>query len=308
MNAAKKKESTPAGGSWPRLFSAPAIPAPRATMAVVLTAVLVGGAYRAWHRWGPRITASDQYLLQVEHVQINPPPEWVRADVRGEVVRDAGLEGRSILDRQLTVTVAQAFLMHSWVEHVSHVRKHSHPPRVTVELRYRKPVAMVEVVLNQLPGLLPVDAEGVLLPPEDFSAQQTHDYLRISVPHALPAGPVGTPWGQSQVHEAARIAALFEEHWKTCGFYRIQLTPSGTPDSNRIEPVFELQSRKGAAIIWGRSPDLHDEADAKAALAKVAAVLKHVQMHGSLATAPPGTHLDLRQATSHSARTARVPP
>jgi hypothetical protein len=314
MNAAsRKKEVPPAAGFLSGWIPSTAGPLHHLTTGVVLIVALMGSACYAWHRWGSSITAGSDYVLQAEQVQITPPPSWIRADVRAEVVRDGALAGVSILDRQLTVKVAQAFAMHSWVEQVSRVSKH-HPARVTVELIYRKPVAMVEVVHNQRPGLLPIDADGVLLPPQDFCddegnpLEQMRDYLRIAVPHATPIGPVGTAWGQAEVHEAARIAAVFRESWKHCGLYRIQLVPSGSPDSTRIQPVFELHSRSGAAVIWGRAPDSRNDADTKTALAKVTAVLQYVQTHGSLEAAPPGIHLDLRPTATPAARTARVPP
>ncbi len=270
----------------------------------VLILVMLGVGYDLWTRWGPTITSQREYQLRPEYIEITPPPPWIQANVHAEVVRDGGLVGLSILEHQLTVKVAQAFAMHSWVEQVTHVSKQNHPARVTVELKYRRPVAMVEVVVDQQPGLLPVDAHGILLPPQDFSMEQTRDYLRIAVPHAVPSSPVGSPWGQTEVHEAARIAAMFREHWRACGLYRIQLVPAGSADSTQIHPVFELHSRSGAAVIWGWAPDSDDEDEMRNALAKVAKILEYVQAHGSLEDASPGTHLDLREHVPPGARTA----
>ncbi len=297
MNAArrKKQESATPNADWSDSESEPVSWVRLFAICGVLVLTMLAGAYDLWTRWGPAITSQHKYELRPEHIEITPPPPWIQANVHAEVVRDGGLVGLSILERQLTVKVAQAFAMHSWVEHVTHVSKQSHPARVTVELRYRRPVAMVEVVLDHQPGLLPIDARGVLLPPQDFSVDQTRDYLRIAVPHAVPGSPVGSPWGQAEVHEAARIAAVFREHWKSCGLYRIQLVPAGTADSTRIHPVFELHSRSGAAVIWGRAPDLDDEDETRNALAKVAKILEYVQANGSLEDASDGIHLDLRE-------------
>jgi hypothetical protein len=309
MNAApKKKERTSASGFVAKLIPLPGAAWRQALIGLALVALPIGGAYYAWDRWGDQITADGDYVLRAESVQVTPPPAWVRADVRADVVRDGGLTGLSLLDPQLTVKVFQAFSAHSWVENVSRVSKGppDSPARVVVEMTYRKPVAMVEVVLNGQPGLLPVDGDAILLPPHDFTADQTREFLRIAVPHATPSGPVGTAWGQSEVHEAARIAVLFQDVWKKCGLYRIQLVPVGAADSTQIVPTFELQSRSGASVIWGRAPDLRNETDAKTALAKVASVLKHVEINGSLETAPATTTLDVRVPHSGT-RTAQQP-
>ncbi|MCH5375901.1 MAG: hypothetical protein JJ992_18175, partial [Planctomycetes bacterium] len=162
------------GGGWRRLL-----------IGFALFAVPIGGAYYAWARWGSKITASDEYVVRAEHIQVTPPPSWVRTDVRAEVVRDGGLNGMSLLDPQLTVKVFQAFSAHSWVANVSRVSKQhgtNDTARVVVELTYRKPVAMVEVVINNQAGLLPIDGDAILLPTQDFTEEQTRDYLRIAVP------------------------------------------------------------------------------------------------------------------------------
>ncbi len=306
MNAAKKKEAAAAASTSSmiaRLLPLPSAAWRQVLVGVAMILVPMAMGYYAWDRWGPKILAQGDYALHADRLQITSPPKWVRANVAGEVVRDGGLEGLSLLDPQLTVKVFQAFAAHSWVENVSRVSKH--PPgraaSVVVEMTYRKPVAMVEVELNGVPGLLPIDAQAVLLPPQDFvpsshdsRADPAREYLRIAVPHAVPSGTVGTPWGQTEVHEAASIAAVFQDAWKKCGLYRIQLVPLGSKDSTQIIPTFELQSRSGAAIIWGRAPDLRSESETKTAIAKVASVLQHVQQHGSLETAPPDTILDVR--------------
>jgi hypothetical protein len=310
MNAAskKKKERTTASEAVARLLPLPNAAWRQVLIGVALIALPIGGAYWAWDRWGERITAEGDYVLRAESFQITQPPEWVQADVREEVIRDGSLEGLSLLDPQLTRKVFQAFAAHSWVENVSRVSKH--PPggtaRVVIEMTYRRPVAMVEVELNGQPGLLPIDSEAILLPPHDFTTAHTRDYLRIAVPHAVPTGAVGTAWGQTEIHDAARIAAVFQEVWKKCGLYRIQLVPLGSADSTQIVPTFELQSRSGASVIWGRAPDLRNETEVKTALAKVASVVKYVEENGSLELASPDTILDVR--VPHSGTRAAQQP
>ena len=188
MNAAKRKAESAPDGLAARMLPFLRQPYRGLLLVLVLAAGLTGGAYYGWQRVGPQVTQGPEYLLEPDQIEITPPPPWIRSDVRGETVRDGGLSGLSILDRELTVKIARAFGLHTWVEEVRRVRK-EHPARVVVELAYRRPVAMVEVTMNDRPGLLPVDVNGVLLPPGDFSAEQARDYLRVSLADATPAGP-----------------------------------------------------------------------------------------------------------------------
>jgi hypothetical protein len=198
--------------------------------------------------------------------------------------------------------------MHTWVEEVRRVSK-QHPARVEVELVYRQPVAMVEVVISGQDGLLPIDVNGTLLPPGDFSAEQARDYLRISLPDAMPAGSLGTPWGDPRVHGAARIAAVLREHWKELGLYRVALLPPDGMSSSAEEPRYMLSTRQGTKIVWGRAPEAGNAADTKAALSKVAHLLAWVESHGPLDSAEQDDgeiDLTLRElATPHTAETLR---
>jgi hypothetical protein len=151
---------------------------------------------------------------------------------------------------------------------------------------------MVEVAINGQPGLLPVDAHGILLPPGDFSAEQARDYLRVSVPDAAPAGLAGTPWGDPRVHAATRIAAVLQEHWKKLGLYRIQVD-NAIPMPQ--EPNFLLVTRQGARVVWGAAPQAGSPADLKGALAKVSYLLQYVESHGPLDTLSKSIEIDLSQ-------------
>jgi hypothetical protein len=178
---------------------------------------------------------------------------------------------------------------------------------VVVELAYRRPVAMVEVTMNDRPGLLPVDVNGVLLPPGDFSAEQARDYLRVSLADATPAGPVGTPWGDPRVDGAARIAAVLQEHWKQLGLYRVAVEHAESLPAASAEAVFVLSTRRGAQIVWGAAPLANSSADVKAALVKVERLVAYVEQHGPLDELNSGTQIDLTQVAMPSPRTASVP-
>lgn len=306
MNAAKRKAESAPAGLVARLLPFLRQPYRRWFIALALVAGLGGGAYYGWQRVGPQVTRGSEYLLQPDQIETTPPPPWIRSDVRGEVIRDGGLSGLSILDRELTVKIARAFGLHTWVEDVRRVSK-EHPARVVVDLVYRRPVAMIEVTMNDRPGLLPVDVNGVLLPPGDFSAEQARDYLRVSLADATPAGPVGTPWGDPRVDGAARIAAVLQEHWKPLGLYRVAVEQAAPPPAVATDTVFVLGTRRGAQIVWGAAPLANSVADVKAALAKVERLVAYVEQHGPLDGLNSGTQIDLTQVAMPSQRTASVP-
>src|SRR3989304_312320 len=57
------------------------------------------GGHLAWQHYLPTIARHPQFQITAERVQITPPPPWIRADVKAEVLRDAGLIGTlSVLD------------------------------------------------------------------------------------------------------------------------------------------------------------------------------------------------------------------
>lgn len=281
-----------------------------AISSLVIMAVFFAGAFGyAWKNWGVLVKNHPRYTLVPDNLEITPQPEWIRSDVKSEVMRDGNLGTLSLLDPQVTLKVARAFGVHSWVASVRRVRK-EYPSRVIVELDYRRPVAMVEVVTNEQRGLLPVDVGGVLLPPREFNESQIRDYLRISAGNTLPAGPAGTPWGDARVAGGAAVAAAFGSQWKTLGLYRVvaEETDRALPGRSP-EILFSLLTRDGARVIWGHAPGLESNTEA-AAHAKVARLVRYVEKHGPLRTGPGASELDLRDAggiTVHPVSMTRNP-
>ena len=97
--------------------------------------------------------------------------------------------------------------------------KSSNPASVKVDLAYRKPVCMVVVP----GGLLPVDAEGILLPrgEGDFSPIEATRYPRLEGVDHMPTGPVGSRWTDAKVIGGAEIAAAIGPAWEAFGLHRI---------------------------------------------------------------------------------------
>jgi hypothetical protein len=180
------------------------------------------------------------------------------------------------------------------VAKVEHVTKR-YPAGVQVELVYREPVAMVEV---PGPALLPVDAEGVLLPTEDFSPVDARKYPRIGEIKTSPIGPVGTRWGDTRVTGAARVASVVAEYWQRLSLHHI--VPAGRQTSIRggVESdAYEIYTTAGTRIDWGRPPG--DEIAGEAgAMTKVTRLLDYATKHGdSLDDPKTPQRFDVRAAS-----------
>lgn len=261
------------------------------TIFFVFMVALCLGLFFAWKKWGPEFTSHERFRLSAEFIEVTPQPPWIHSDVKAEVIRDGNLDELRILDEQVTVKVAGAFALHNWVSNVKRVSKHS-GPKVMVDVEYRKPVAMVEVTSGGSRGLLPIDGSSVLLPTEDFSPNQTRAYPRIAASEASPIGITGTPWGDERIAGGARLAALLEESWSKLGLYRILV--SGEREGKRRSAVlYELQSRNGALIMWGRAPGQETSGEAPAS-EKLARLEDLVEANGPFDGAGGAVQIDLR--------------
>ncbi len=153
--------------------------------AVLLAAC--GAAALLWNRVGGTVAQSEDNLLHPQAVELVGQAPWVRADIRTEALRDASLDhGLPLHDPELPNRLARAFDMHPWVRQVIRVELR-HPAAALVEIACREPAAMVGVS----GGLLAVDAEGVVLPSADFTAESAAVYPRLSGIESSPQGPEG---------------------------------------------------------------------------------------------------------------------
>ncbi len=269
---------------------------------MLIVGVFAGGSVLAWRKLAPTLALDENYRVTPEKVEITPPPEWVRSDVKSPALRDAGFDDRvSLLEPDLVERIARAFSLQPWVAEVVRVQK-SYPARITVELRYRRPVCMVEVP----GGLYAVDIEGVVLPSQDFSPLEARDYPRLSGITSTPLGPVGTAWGDPRVVGGARIGAALLPHWKGLGLARIvPLDGAGGSSLEAIE--YEIHSRSGTRLVWGHAPGVDQPHGEPTADDKLNVLLAYVDQHGPLdgPTAPP--LLDLRRTGATAVRSASSP-
>lgn len=201
-------------------------------------------------KWLPDPGDRDEYQFETANIEINPPPRDVPPNLVRQVIERASLEEKvSIVDDDLTKQIAEAFAAHPWVEEVVSVQK-SFPPRVVVELKYRRAIAMVEVD----DGLYPISRDGILLPPEDFSLSDTRRYPLVRGVQTQPQGAAGTAWGDVSVAGAARLAVALEDDWTQLQLLAI-VVPKRTSAKEKLEDLkFVLHTRGGSHILWGRAP------------------------------------------------------
>jgi len=261
-------------------------------LAVLLVAMFAGFWYVVWQQVGDEVLRSQDYWLTVEDVQIASVPDWIHSDIRTDVFRDASMDGPlSILDPRLAERISKAFALHPWVAEVRRVQKF-YPARVEVDLVYRRPVCMVSAA----GGPYPVDAEGVLLPRDDFSPVEISRYPQLVGIHSVPMGPVGTRWGDPRVVGGAEVAAVLLAAWEELGLDRI--VPSVAPENGPVEEyLYEIWTRSGTRIVWGRAPGSDMPGEVPAA-DKAARLLKYKVEHGGLEGANGPQELDVRSLRS----------
>ncbi len=266
----------------------------------VLAVCFAVGLISLWAQFGDRLTANPRFELTVDKVDITPTPKWIQTDLKAEVFRDGSLGSLSLRDKNLVTDVADAFAVHSWVAEVEQVRK-SHG-RVRIQLAYRRPVAMVEVFSEGRRGLIPVDAEGTILPTADFSPNDARNYLRVSVPSIRPYGLVGARWDDDRVCHGARIAAAWGDQWRKPALYRILAI---MPLSSK-QISYELSTKERAQVVWG-SPIGEESPGEPGAKRKIANLLRFVEDKGPLDESLQSEKLDLREESVKrlNARTAR---
>ncbi|MAD80620.1 MAG: hypothetical protein QF918_08195 [Pirellulaceae bacterium] len=222
---------------------------------MLLLACTIGGVL-GWKKWGKPALVQTATALRVDQISATRQPTWIKADVCSEAFRDGSLGELSSLDHELAYKVFRAFELHSWVAKVNRVNK-GPKGRVDVDLRYRRPVAWVEIPSSMSPqdesGILPIDAEAVLLPPTDFQ-EAAIPMLRITIDELIPWGPVGTTWPDPRVVGAAQLAALVEGNWQQMQLHGIAIVAPPAEVRSSGPAVYELTTRSGHRFIWGSAP------------------------------------------------------
>lgn len=206
--------------------------------------------------WFPNLAVLEEFQFSTRDIDITPPNRWVPPDLVAQVVRRGGLPERvSLLEPELVRRVAEAFADDPWVARVVRVAI-SRNRGIEAELEYRVPVLMVETAR----GVYPVDVDAVLLPPGDFSESDARMFPLLRNVKTQPGGAAGTPWGDNVVLGGARLAAALAPEQDLARYWdRFQLASIEAPVPKNAQPqledlAYELATRGGTRIVWGRPP------------------------------------------------------
>jgi hypothetical protein len=214
---------------------------------------------------------------RARHIELPPLPPWIRdATFRDQIFRVATDEGPlSIHDDDLIDRLRTACALHPWVARVTSIQK-LYPATVRVDLVYRKPVCMVQVE----EALIPVDAEGYVLPTDDFSPLESQRYPQLVGVESRPLVQAGARWNDPRVSGGAEIAAALAEVWTKMHLARI--AASRLPELGRgQEHTFKLYTEKGNAIDWWHAPSGSPPSEPSAAN-KIAKLERYLEEHGTL--------------------------
>lgn len=294
----KTKQNATAG---PRLR----LPRGRALLALLVVAALGWGGFEVWQRVAPLVAQSPRFLITADRIELNDPPVWIVGDIRDDVIRDAGLDGRlSILDDRLFQRVRDAFLLNPWIESVDRVEK-SFPAGVKVQATYRNPVAVVELPDVDGRRLVPIDAAATHLPEQDVPENRRHWLPRIVGIVGEP--PLGRSWEDPRVSGAVELAVGLAPYWDA--FYLSEIVPSARQQfrSGAKFFEFELVTRGGTRIVWGAAPGQQAPNEATFET-KLLRLREGVEKVGPLNTVRGPKTVNVRDGLHITPRSARKPP
>jgi hypothetical protein len=221
----------------------------------VAGAVAIAGWY-AWSRYGVEAGTRPDMILFPEAVEVVGLAPWVPTGLDREALRNASLDGGLPLDDpELPQRLERAFLMHPWVRDVVRVELR-HPAGAVVTVACREPVAMVV----WQGGLLAVDAEGVVLPSADFTAESAAAYPKVAGVTSSPLGLEGSRWGDPVVDEAAAVAAAVGPDWKTLELREIR------PVVTAGRRGWELVATGPRTVFFGSTPGREADGEPTAAV------------------------------------------
>ncbi len=278
----------------------------QATLFVVATAIMIGGAIFLWERHQAKIVNLEEFRLTEEKIQLTAPPVWAGDNLKQLVIsgvtdaneqpvadgQNSQRSSASILDTQLVARTASVMKNVGYVERVKSV--HKSKSGLEIDVVYREPIALVELSKHTFPYewpenyhgkdvLLPVDRLGVVMP-ESLGAG-------LKLPRILVVYPVASPnqleklvtwadWPDERIKDAAAISALFETSADAIGLARVMTRRK--PDQQNVAQIsYELWPDSGAQVIWGNAPGKEVDGEAKADV-KIRALEDFVLKYGAL--------------------------
>ena len=299
--AAKSSQSGRSAGTLGKLRSI-SLPRMRVLLALVVVALLGWAMQAVWQRVAPMVIHREPYLLSAERITMTPQPEWITADIRAEVIRNAGLDQRlSILDDAFMGVIQDGFGLHPWINSVEKITK-QFPAGVHVEVTFRKPVAVVEMASQEGMLLVPLDERGVVLPLDDVPEIRKRYMPRIQ--NIVDRPPVGQQWDNERVQGAVDLAVRLADVWEP--LHLVDILPSTRPeilDEHRFY-VYDLMTRGGTRVVWGAAPGMSPPGEADFA-AKLDRLRNCVTQHGPLDTVQSPAIVDVRNQLTVTPRTVK---
>ncbi|MDX1925900.1 MAG: hypothetical protein SFV81_05250 [Pirellulaceae bacterium] len=256
MAASKDKEAKPSGlqslAQWMHYI-------PGGALLFAVTPLLILG-YFAWRNWGAEHLDVALYAVKIENLVTTPQPTWIRnTQVREEVFKNSGLGQLSVLDPQASATIAHAFESHSWVQRASRVQKLP-GGKVTVDIVYRRPIAMVYYdghanpsSANVKEGFFPVDEEGVVLPLADFDESQVRNYFVVIADGATPPSEIGMTYSDTRIKQALLLCRLLDSaraELRLAGITVVRDDRMGGPSPW----IMHINTSDNRLINWGHAP------------------------------------------------------
>jgi hypothetical protein len=247
-------------------------------------------------RWLPNVSHRAEYVVMAEQVQLLTSNPWAPRDLAARVLGTIERKERlSLLDPQLAEKVGRAFAACPWVKEVRQVRTHR-DGTIAVDATLRDPVLM----LRTSQGMYPLDGDGVLLPPEDFRAEDAGKLPVAWNARSLPGGPAGTAWGDPVVIGATRLAQRLasgpenQDHWKEFGLEAILLPRPESASPALHELTYELVTKGGSRIVWGNPPGC-DSLEPPAEI-KIERLRYFLRRNGSFEMSGDPCRIDIRPA------------
>lgn len=259
-----------------------------------------------------KLTTLPTYQVVRAAIALPDRPDYIPADLLDRIWQRAELPERfSILEPGLAEKLGRAFEQSPWVREVKRIQL-AYPTTIEIELEYRRPVALV----RSAEGFYPIDRDGILLPPSDFSAAQLPRYPIVENVRTLPRGPAGVHWGDLAVWGAARLVDLLvpegdtAKYWKKYDLASVRVYGEADLETSSIDHLhqisYRLITRGGSEVIWGIAPGVTDPTEPNAET-KLQRLNLYYRDFGGLQSEQGPVEIDLRRWKDIARRPLQMP-
>lgn len=275
------EEGAPGGSVLERLWLVPPSWArrPERLAGVVLgLGVLVAAVWFAARSVRDWLHAQPAYQMRFDELVLEPEvPAYIKIGKEGlleEVRKRAGLgEEVALLNLDLG-ELARALALEPWIRSVEQVER-GFPPRLTVRVRYREPVARAWL---SRAGWVVLDREGVVLEAQELNLGATGPLVVISHLDRAEAAldprvgvSLGEPGSEARERVKAAVALADFLRRQTQGGSGRLVSPIGFSQVSAVDGAHELMAltTDGLWVRWGSAPgDELESRNEPSALAK----------------------------------------